>query len=916
MILVAVAFGSPASAGAVVSLAGPPPVSASAFPLEALGSAPVDNDLRIPAPATPASPACTVTLAAPSNGNVAALQARINADVAKGASFAGDTICLSGTFRAPIHVRSKISTARLTIARAPGAIAVFDLTGRPPLSSDEDPGAHDGTDVGAIEIGGSRDVEVYGLTVRNWITNNPGLTPAGIYVTTTRADASVPVAASACYSSSADHVCSDIFLYNNTVQAVRNVAPGCGNLNIGAYGIAVKSFGNDASQALQHVVLEGNTVASTVTGGSETVAVNGDVSDFLVAGNAIADVNNIGLDLIGWETGGTSLPGAHNASQARNGLISGNRIANVDTTTNLAGYGHLVNGKCVPGDDQAGGIYVDGGAYLWLDHNTLTETNHGIELGAEHGGTTSDHLLVSSNTVTDSRGTAFAGPSSAGHAAAALIVGGVPQDGGTTSTVLDVYVHDNWLSNQSQFYNDGTANPTRGLTAPVVNVTGGWQALWLLGNIIDGGGASDTRNPLLVVDNAAGGQPTLAPGVVVDCNRYDSLSTSPAPSSADNFDTPPANSYGLFGDYRSLNHMATSEHGAVGWDADGAANVAASCPFTLPDDGSRSDGSAQVYLPMTESAAEPRPSAQNPCYLPGVKLLFTRFTNGYNNDPNQPGSAGLYQIPAAGGAPTTVDFASGSSAVNMPGTCYNAAANRVAFAWDVQNTDNIWTSSVTGGSPHQVTCITDPTLHAQEPTWSSDGKTLVYELVNDNNPDVTTIWTVPATDGCVPLNFHPTKIVGVSLPCNSGKVPPTDNHQPAFSPDGKRIVFQSSATADATAVNLWTVQPNGCGLTQITSGPNQDTDPSFSPDSTKLVYSTNLRSSGAGFANLFIVPAVAGGVPTRLTSQCYLDGAPSWSPDGNWVSFETWPLRDPQNGENPTAIWRIPATARPSDPSC
>jgi TolB protein len=914
VILVAVGLGSPVSARAAVSLPGPPPISRSAFPLESVGSTPVDNDGRIPAPATPLAPACTVTLVAPSDGDVSALQARIDADVAKGASFTGDTICLRGTFRAPIHVRSKISTARLTIASARSATAVFDLTGRPPQASDEDPGAHDNTDVGAIEIGGSRDVEVYGVTVRNWVTSDPALTPAGIYVTTTRADASVPVSASACYTSSADHVCSDIFLYNNTVQAVKNVAAGCGNLNIGAYGIAVKSFGNDASQALQHVVLEGNTVMSTLTGGSETVTVNGDVTDFLVAGNTIENVDNIGLDLIGWETGGSSLPGGHSASQARDGLISGNRIANVDTTPNLTGYGHLVNGKCVPGDDQAGGLYVDGGSYLWLDQNTLTETNHGIELGVEHSGRTADHLLVSSNTVSDSRGTTFSGTSYAGHAAAALIVGGVPQDGGSTSTVEDVYVHDNWFVNQSQFYNDGTANPTSGMTAPVVNVTGGWQALWLLGNTIEGGGASDKRNPLLVVDNAAGGQPTLVPGVVVDCERYSGLSTSPDAASADNFDTPPGNGFGLFGDYRAQNRMPTSEHGVTGWDVNGAANAAAACPFTLPDDASRTDGSTQVYLPMTESAAEPRPSAQNACYVPGGKLLFTRFTNGYNNDPNLPGSAGLYQIPTAGGAPTTVDFASGFSAVNMPGTCFSAAANRVASAWDLQDTDNIWTSSLTGTDPHRVTCITNANQHAQEPTWSSDGKTLVYELVDDNNPDVTTIWTVPATAGCG--NFHPTKIVGVALACNSGKVPPTDNHQPAFSPDGKRIVLQSSAGENASTVNLWTVQPDGCGLTQITSGPNQDTDASFSPDSSKLVYSTNLRSSGPGFANLFIVPAVAGGVPTRLTSQCFLDGAPSWSPDGSWVSFETWPLRDPRNGENPTAIWRIPATARPSDPSC
>jgi hypothetical protein len=145
-----------------------------------------------------------------------------------------------------------------------------------------------------------------------------------------------------------------------------------------------------------------------------------------------------------------------------------------------------------------------------------------------------------------------------------------------------VYAHDNRFSNQSQFYNDGTANPVSGKTAPVVNLSGGWQALWLLGNTIGGGGGSDTRNPLLVVDNAAGGRPQLAPGVVVDCQRYTGLSTTPDAANADNFDTPPANGFGLFSDYSSQNHMPTSERGVSGWDANGAANVAPACPFALP----------------------------------------------------------------------------------------------------------------------------------------------------------------------------------------------------------------------------------------------------------------------------------------------------------------------------------------------
>jgi hypothetical protein len=571
----------PAAALGVTAAAIPsaPPVSQTdhQFGLEATGSRPVDNDGRIPAPSTPAVPVCTTTFAAPSSGSVVAVQTRINTDVSAGASFKGDTICLSGTFRAPLHVRGKFSTPSLTIARAPSASATFNLAGRPVQVGDEDPNAHDNTDIGAIEVGDSRDVEIYGLTIENWATSSAAFAPAGIYVTT-RNDSGGTV--SACYTRSPDHVCGDIFLYDNTVRAIANNAPGCGNPNINAYGIAVKGFGLDAAHALQHVVVEGNTVTRTVTGQSETVTINGDLTGFLVARNTIADVNNIGIDAIGWETSATA------ASQARDGLISGNHVSNVDTRLNLAGYGRRVGKTCVSGDEQAGGLYIDGASYVWLDQNTVTNTNHGIELGAENPGGSpgeiADHLLVTNNVVSDSSGTGFgtaSSPSYAGHAYAAFLVGSI-----NGANVEDVYARGNSFGNQSQFYTDGTSNPPVADTASVVNLDNRWQNLWMLGNTVGGGGVADKLNPVLMVNTGPIGSPKAAPGVVVDCNRYNSLSATPTAATADNFDTPAMNcpGWGRFSDYRSLNHLPSAETGTTGWEANSAVGTTPTCPFTLP----------------------------------------------------------------------------------------------------------------------------------------------------------------------------------------------------------------------------------------------------------------------------------------------------------------------------------------------
>src|SRR6202021_814968 len=123
--------------------------------------------------------------------------------------------------------------------------------------------------------------------------------------------------------------CGDIYILDNTIQDITNTADentttqaDCNNANVDAYGIAAIAAGSATSPPLQHLVIEGNTVTGTRTGQSETVTINGDITDFLAAGNSIHDVDNIGLDTIGWETG---------TAQARRGLVQANTIYNIDT---------------------------------------------------------------------------------------------------------------------------------------------------------------------------------------------------------------------------------------------------------------------------------------------------------------------------------------------------------------------------------------------------------------------------------------------------------------------------------------------------------------------------------------------------------------------------------------------------------
>ena len=115
----------------------------------------------------------------------------------------------------------------------------------------------------------------------------------------------------------------------------------------------------------------------------------------------IHDTDNIGLDTIGWETG---------TSQASHGYVTGNTVYNVDTWSNAA-YGKWSSGTCVARPENAAGIYDDGASYIWIDGNTVWNTDQGINLDVETAGKETDHLLVSGNTVHADPGTSKSDPS-------------------------------------------------------------------------------------------------------------------------------------------------------------------------------------------------------------------------------------------------------------------------------------------------------------------------------------------------------------------------------------------------------------------------------------------------------------------------------------------------------------------------
>jgi len=240
-------------------------------------------------------------------------------------------------------------------------------------------------------------VRIEGFEIRNFHTAEHQLTPLGISVLGAG---------------------SHIELLKNNVHHIEQTFEGRDGPGHGANGFGIAVYGTDAKAPITDLIVDGNEVHHLKTGSSESLVVNGNVTNFRITHNVVHDNNNIGIDVIGFER--TAPDPA--VDQARDGVVSGNLVYNIHSRGNPA----------YQNEENSDGIYVDGGTRILIEQNVMHDDDFGLELASEHKDRATSYIIARNNLIYHC------------HTAGVSIGGYDPERGHTNhSTVVNNTLYDN-----------------------------------------------------------------------------------------------------------------------------------------------------------------------------------------------------------------------------------------------------------------------------------------------------------------------------------------------------------------------------------------------------------------------------------------------------------------------------------------
>jgi len=295
-----------------------------------------------------------------------------------------------------INASGNASEGFITFRSYPGETAVLDAEHFTPSGRQA-----------VLSIHNQSYVRIEGFEIRNFHTAEHRLVPLGISVMGAG---------------------SHIELLKNNVHHIQQTFPGRDAPGSGGNGFGIAVYGTDAKTPITDLIIDGNEVHHLKTGSSESLVVNGNVTNFRITHNVVHDNNNIGIDVIGFERTAPDLA----VDQARDGVVSNNLVYNITSRGNPA-YRE---------DESSDGIYVDGGTRILIEQNVMHDVDFGIELASEHRDRATSYITARNNLIYHS------------HTAGVSIGGYAPDRGHTDHCIIvnnTLYENDTSATGSGEF---------------------------------------------------------------------------------------------------------------------------------------------------------------------------------------------------------------------------------------------------------------------------------------------------------------------------------------------------------------------------------------------------------------------------------------------------------------------------------
>jgi TolB protein len=178
----------------------------------------------------------------------------------------------------------------------------------------------------------------------------------------------------------------------------------------------------------------------------------------------------------------------------------------------------------------------------------------------------------------------------------------------------------------------------------------------------------------------------------------------------------------------------------------------------------------------------------------------------------------------------------------------------------------LYSSDLEGGN---VVRMTNNLVYDAEVTVSPDGKWILFGRQTDGKMDLYRM----RPDG--------TELFQIT------NTPDWQEGGAQWMPDGQRIIYRAWKIQDqgqrGMPMTIFTIKPDGTGLTQVTHEPGTNWAPAPAPDGRHFVFVKLLPPRNF---EVFMMDLVTG-TQQRLTFNDAFDGFPAISPDGHWMGFSS-----------------------------